>query len=186
APAPDLKRPRTVAEILQTALSLYANHPLLFVGLAIAVVVPYELIVLAVAHASPLGQQRSASTGLILALADFALVGPLVSALQVRAVLMLAEREQPRFWQVIARGLRALPVVAAAEIVAGLGIGVGLLLLLIPGLYLAVRWAVVAQVAAVEGTDWPGALRRSAQLTAGSLLRIFAVLLCVSLVNLTL
>ena len=38
-----------------------------------------------------------------------------------------------------------LPVVAAAEIAAGFGIGLGLLAFLIPGVYLLVRWAVVAQ-----------------------------------------
>jgi hypothetical protein len=51
---------------------------------------------------------------------------------------------------------------------------------------LALRWAVVAQVAAIEQTDWPGALRRSGLLTSRNYLRILAILVCVALVNLTL
>lgn len=198
---PDLGQPRTVAEVFATALGLYARYPLLFLGLAMVVVVPYELLVLVVAKASPLGQENaSPGTSLTLALVYFALVGPLVSSLQVRAVLMLGEHEQPRFLVVIRRSLRVLPVVMAAEIIAGLGIAGGLLLFFIPGVILGLRWAVVAQVAAIEQTDWPGALRRSWALTAaagasrsrivalvvGQGLRILVLLLCVSLINLTL
>ena len=84
------------------------------------------------------------------------------------------------------QGLKALPVVAAAQIIAGIAIGMGLILLVIPGVYLALRLAVVAQVAAIERTDWPGALRRSAVLTRSNYLRILGLLMCVYAVNLTL
>jgi hypothetical protein len=172
--------------VLSTALTLYLRHPILFLSLALAVVGPYDLIVLATTNAAPLGQQSvSLSTVLILALVDFALVGPLISALQMQALEQIGRREEPNLPDVIARSVRVLPVVAAAEIVAGLGIFVGLILI-VPGIVLALRWAVVAQVAAVEGTDWPGALRRSAQLTARSYLRIFALLFIVYLINLLL
>jgi hypothetical protein len=181
---PDLGRPRSVAEVLDAALRLYTRYPVLFVGLSMAVVVPYWLVVLAVTNASPLGR-GNASTGtlLTLALVDFGLVGPLVSALQVRAVLMIHERERPRFLEVVRRSMTVLPVVAAADIIAGFGIGFGLVLLVVPGIYLAVRWAVVAQVAAVEGTDWPGALRRSAELVRGNYLHTLAILATVALAS---
>jgi hypothetical protein len=186
-PGPDLGQPRTIAEVLGTAVMLYVRFPLLFLGLASAVVVPYQLVVLLVTKAAPLGQQ-SASPGTLftLLLVEFALVAPLVSALQVRAVLTIGEHEQPRFADVMRRSLKALPVVAAAEIIAGIGIGVGLILFIIPGLIVALRLAVVAQVAAIEQTDWPGALRRSFALTARNSWRILAILASIALVNLTL
>lgn len=183
----DLSQPRTVAEILTTGLRLWVRYPLLFLVLALVVVGPYDLLVLGVAGASPLGQEHaSASTALLLALLDFALVGPLVSALQVHAVLSIGEGIRPRLQDILWRGLRVLPVVAAAEIIADIGVGIGLILLIIPGLILAIRFSVVAQVAAVEGTNWPGAIRRSGQLTAGNYLRIFGLLVLVTLVNLVL
>ena len=116
-------------------------------------------------------------TTVILLLVAFALVGPLVSALYVNALVAIGEGRGPSIADVARQGLRALPVVAAAQIVAGIGIGVGFVLFIVPGVILALRFAVVAQVAAIERTDWPGALRRSAVLTRGNYLRILALLL---------
>jgi hypothetical protein len=183
----DISQPRTVADILITALRLFVRYPLLFLALAVVVVVPYDLLILGVTGASPLGQgSTSTSTTFLVALLDFALVGPLVSALQVHAVLDIGEGVRPKLLELLRRGLRVLPVVAAAEIIADIGIGIGLVLLIIPGIILALRFGVVAQVAAVERTDWPGALRRSARLVAGNYLRVFGLLFVVALVNLLL
>lgn len=176
-PPVDLTRPRSVLEVVASALTLYARYPLLFAALALVVIGPYELVVLAVTHAAPLGQQYTRpSTAFVLFLLDFALVGPLVSALHVNAVSRIGSGGRPQLAEVARQGLRALPVVAAAQIVAGLGIGLGLIALVVPGIILALRWAVVAQVAATEGTDWQGAMRRSSQLTSGHYLHIFGVL----------
>lgn len=181
----DLSRPRTVSQILGTSLRLYARYPLLFLLLALIVVGPYDLLVLLSAHTSPFGEARAPATTLfILTLIQFALINPFVSALQVQAVERLGHGEVPGLLDTLSRGVRVLPVVAAAEIIAGLGIGIGLILFILPGLILAIRWAVVAQVAALEGTDWPGALRRSARLASRNYLRIFAVLVVVSLIDL--
>jgi hypothetical protein len=183
----DLSRPRTVREILSTALSMYGRYPALFLALAMCVIVPYELIVLAVTRTAPLAQQTSrVETAVILLLIQFALVGPLVSALYVKALVAIGNREPLSIVRVAIQGLRVLPVVAAAQIVAGIAIVLGLFLLVIPGVILALRFAVVAQVAAIEGTDWPGALRRGAELTRGNYLRILGLLACVYLVNATL
>ncbi len=185
--ATDLDRPRTTPEIVTTAVSLYARHPLMIVVLSLAVVAPYQLIVLAVTGSSPAAQQHvKASTVLILLLVDFALIGPLVSALLVQVLVPVAGGEAPRLAVVVRRGVIALPVVAAAEIVAGIGIGIGLLAFVIPGVILAIRWAVVAQVAAVERPDWIGALRRGAQLTAGHYLHVLGVLVISTVVSLAL
>lgn len=183
----DLQRPRTVAEVLATALELLGRMPLLFIGVAAIVIVPYDLLVLAVAHASPLGQERaSASTVLLLALLAFALVGPLVSAFQVQALIALAQGERPTLGRVGGRSLRVLPVVVAAEIIAGICIGLGFILFVIPGVILLLRWSVAAQAAAAERTDWPGALRRSGQLASRNYLRILGLRIVVTLINLTL
>lgn len=183
----DLSHPRSVAGVLATAVRLFVRQPVLFLVLALVVVGPYDLIVLAITGATPLGQgHSSAATDFILSLVDLALVGPLVAALQVHAVLDIGEGVQPRLQEILARGLRVLPVVAAAEIIADIGIGIGLVLVIIPGIVLAVRFFVVAQAAAVEHTDWPGALRRSGQLVRGNYLRTFGVFILVTLVSLLL
>ncbi len=184
SPSVDLTRPRSVVEVVGSALALYGRYPLLFAALALAVIAPYELVVLAVTHAAPLGQQHTrASTAFVLFLLDFALVGPLVSALHVNAVALIGSGGRPQLVTVARQGLRVLPVVAAAQIIAGLGIGLGLIALVLPGIILALRWAVVAQAAATEHTDWVGALRRSRELTSGHYLHILGVLAIASVLD---
>jgi hypothetical protein len=183
-PSVDLTKPRSVPEVVGTALVLYGRYPLMFAALAFAVIAPYELLVLAVTHAAPLGQQHTRpSTAFVLFLLNFALVGPLVSALHVHAVSLIGTNTRPRLLTVARHGVVVLPVVAAAQIIAGLGIGLGLIAFVLPGIILALRWAVVAQAAATERTDWQGALRRSRQLTTGHYLHVFGVLAVTSVVD---
>lgn len=183
----DLQRPRTVPEILGATVTLYARYPVLFVLLALAVVAPYELLVLATVGSSPLGGRNGhASTALILILLEFALIQPLIAALYVHAVVMIGNGEKPSPLAVGSRVARVLPVVAAAQIVAGLGIGIGFIAFVIPGVVLLIRWAVVAQVAAIEHPDWIGALRRGAQLSRGNYLHIFGLIIVTAVVNVVL
>ena len=162
----------------------YAAYPVLFAGLTLAVVVPYAVIVRLVEEANLVGPPRhGALAALVLLLVGVLLVGPLISALHVHALVDIGEHRVPRAREVFARGLRVLPVVAAAQIVAGILTGIGFVLFIVPGLVLLAVWAVVAQVAAVERTDWLGALRRSAQLTRGARWHALGVVVSVGLIN---
>jgi hypothetical protein len=122
----------------------------------------------------------------LLSIADFVLVIPLVSALQVHAVLLIGQGEQPHLGDVFRRTLRVLPTVVAAWIIACIGIGLGFVAFVIPGLWLLLRLYVVAQTAAIEGADWPTTLRRGFALTRGSSWRILGMLAIIGLINLTL
>jgi hypothetical protein len=175
----DLNSPRTIGQILLEALRLYARLPLLFIFLAAILVVPFEVVV------ALLGRGKaglSASTELVLLLVGLALINPCVAALQVQALLSLGAGERPKLVDVVRRGLAVLPVVAAANIVAGIGIVIGFLCLIIPAVILTIRWAVVAPVAAVERTDWPTALRRSGQLTRHNYRRVLGLLAVVVII----
>jgi hypothetical protein len=179
----DLSQPRRWSEVLRSALWLYWNWPLLFVTLSAVVIVPFELVVLAITGTSPLGEAHSTSTELIVGLAETALVVPLISALQAHAVVAIGDAHSPGLGDVFGRSLRVLPVVVAAQIIAGIGEAIGVVLFIIPGIYLALRWAVVAQVAAIEETDWPTALRRSGELARRNYWRIFGLLVISGLVE---
>lgn len=177
----DLGRERSALEILRTALVMYRRYPLLFATLAIGVIAPFELARLAVTGVGPLGSGKSGDEGtlLLFELVYYVLVGPLISALHVHAVIEIGEGRRPRIGPVALRGLRVLAVVVAAEIVAGVLIGLGFIALIVPGIILSLRWSVVAQTAAVDHEGWMPALRRSAQLTAGHYWHIFRVLLAI-------
>lgn len=176
--------PRSFGEILDTAVRCYRRYPVLFLVLALVVVGPYDLIVLAATGSGPLGRGNAGtSTILTLDLLTLAVVGPFISALHVNAVGTIGDGGRPGFRDVGASGVRALPVVAAAQIVAAIGIGLGLVALIVPGILLAIRWAVVAQAAAIERTDWIGALRRSNVLTRSNMGHVLAVVLLSGLVG---
>jgi hypothetical protein len=53
----------------------------------------------------------------------------------------------------------------------------------VPGILLAVRWAVVAQAAALEGEGWIDALRSSRRLTTGHGWHVFGLLLVTGALN---
>jgi hypothetical protein len=178
SPQPQIERPRSLAEILGEALDIYQRYPLLVLTLALGVIGPYELAVLAATGEGPLATQAHQKAGvtILLALLNYAFIAPLISALLIYAVIVIGTGHRPRLTQVAARGLRVLPEVAAAVIAAGFGIGLGLLLI-IPGILLALRWSVVAQVAAVDHEGWLPALRRSGELARGHYWHIAGLIL---------
>jgi hypothetical protein len=73
-------------------------------------------------------------------------------------------------------GLRVfLPVIGLA-ILLGLGVGLASILLLVPGIMLAIAWCVAIPAYVVEQTGVMGAFGRSAELTRGNRWRIFGLL----------
>jgi hypothetical protein len=74
------------------------------------------------------------------------------------------------------RGVSLLLPVLGLALVQALGIGFGLLVFIVPGIILAVRWAVAIPAAVTEGTGVSAALKRSAFLTDGLGADIFGVL----------
>jgi hypothetical protein len=73
--------------------------------------------------------------------------------------------------------------VSSAVVLSFLGIFVGLILLVIPGIYLMLRWIVVAQSASLGEREWGDALERSGELTRGFKLHVLGVLVLLILVQ---
>jgi hypothetical protein len=177
------RRPRKLGAIFGAAFRLYGRFPLLFLVLAAGVVLPYDLIVRVATGWGPYtGAHTGTEAQIILAFTGWVLLGPLVSALHVHAAADVREGRKPELGAVAMRGIRVLPVVVAAAIMSGLGIALGLLALIVPGVILYFRWFVVAQVAAIDNEGWLEALRGSRQLTAGHYLDIFLFVLYLGLI----
>jgi Membrane domain of glycerophosphoryl diester phosphodiesterase len=62
------------------------------------------------------------------------------------------------------------------SILMGLGVGLGLVLLIVPGILLAIRWAVAVPVVMLEGLGARAAMRRSQELVRGHRKDVFLVL----------
>ena len=159
-----LRDPESVSAIVAKTFALYRRYPLLFLVLALGVIVPYDLLVLIATGSGPLA--KSSELGVNYLLAVF-LVSPLISALHIHAVAEVRAERTPRLSNIAARGLRVLPTAAATAIMTTLGVLVGFVLLIIPGILLAFGWYVAVQAAAIEREGWLPAMRRSRELTRG-------------------
>lgn len=179
-----MNEPRPVFGLFADTLGLYRRYPWLFLVLAAAVIVPYELIALIATGTGPFSRgEASFGASTILTLTDLFLVMPLVSALHIHAVAEVRHNRVPQLGRVAVEGLKVLPVVAAATIIAWLGTVAGFLALVIPGIVLTLRWAVVAQVAAIEHEGWLPSLRRSGQLSAGNYAHVAIFLISVGVIT---
>jgi hypothetical protein len=172
-----------VHQLLLAAFDLYRRYPLLFFLLAAGVIVPYELVVLATTGTGAFSRGDVAvGTSLLLALLQWVLVGPLISALHVHAVAEAGRGRDPRIRPVAIQGLKVLPVVASATVISGLGTFLGFLALIVPGIILFLRWVVVAQTAAIDHEGWLQALRRSRELSANHYWHISRLIVCLVVV----
>jgi hypothetical protein len=171
---------RSTPRLIADTFGLYRRYPLLFLALAAAVIVPYNLLWQVI----DIGSNGAANVaiGLALGLFYWVVIVPLVSALHVHAVDDVRADREPRFVPVARRGLAALPVVCAAAFASLLGIYLGLALFFFPGVFLWVRWLVVAQAAALEREGWTAALRRSWALSEGSWVHVFVFFVLTSLI----
>jgi hypothetical protein len=160
-----LDRPRSIREMLVTTVELYRRVPVLFLAFAAIVVIPYELIVLALTGKGPYSHMPFLLGQLLAAVQAF-LVTPLISALHVHAVREVGDGGHPRLRPTLRRSLPTLPVVALAAGLSSIAIIVGSVVV-VPGAILLAMWAVVPQTAALERGSWIDALRRSSKLTRG-------------------
>lgn len=180
-PAIELDRTRSVGNILRSTLQLYSSYPWLFWTLALAVMLPWDLAKLAITGVGPFG--HAPHEGFLehesLQLFGATLIVALISALHVHAIVAIGEGQRPRLGSVAWSGVRVLPIVGAAAIIADVGTELGFFALLIPGIVLWIRLIVVAQAAAIERAGVRPALRRSWQLTRGHEWHVLGLILVV-------
>lgn len=180
----DLSEVRPISGILGTAVRLYLRYPTLFILLAALILVPYNLLILLFGSSDLVtGTSTAVGTYTLLALSTVVVVAPLISSLELQALVILGEGNHPHLGEVFRRALPVLLGVAAAQIIAGLLIVVGLFMLVIPGIYIAVRLAVVAQTAAFERTKWPTTLGRSWAMSQGNFFHVFGLVATVAILE---
>lgn len=123
---------------------------------------------------------------------SFATFGPLVFQMLLQFVLTGAlvfgvyqhVRGQPAsIDQCISKGFsRLLPVLGVA-IVVGICVGLGMLLLLVPGLIFMCMWWLAVPIAVVERGGVGGALSRSAALTKGHRWSVLGIVLVIGIIG---
>ena len=176
----DLERPQRLDELLNHVGTLWLRHAGTFVATALIVCGSVNAAIFGLGQGllfSGYDDDPSevwAATGAV----ALALVStPLVTAVHVTVVQDVAAGRRPAAGRALALGLDVFPLVLLVVLLSALGIALGLILLVIPGVFLAVRWFVAAQVAVIERAGGaPAALGRSSELVKGSWWRVLGIL----------
>ncbi|HWF33817.1 MAG TPA: hypothetical protein VG295_00545 [Solirubrobacteraceae bacterium] len=190
-------RPMGVGEILDAGIKVYLRNARLLMGLAATVVIPLQtiswVVLLSIVSSSDqvpnsfsavTSSSATTTTDGAAALgaeAVLAVVGLIASALVtaacVKAVSDLYLGQPTSFGESLRFAGRRLLAYLAMQVLYVLGLVVGFILLIIPGIWLYGSWSVSAPALLIEGLGPAGALRRSHNLvetrwfpTAGVLL----------------
>jgi hypothetical protein len=179
-----LEQPRELGALLRDSWSVYRRHFLAFFALGALVVVPTELIVRGIGL-----EQLSSGYDPTPPLAETAVPGavaylvvaPLITAICVHALRSVAGGGSPGAREAIVKGFESFTPIFFAVLLAAAGIALGLFALVLPGIYLFVRWYFVPQAVVLEGARLVGALRASGRLVAGAWWRTFGMVVFVNL-----
>jgi hypothetical protein len=176
----ELRRPRDVGALFADALSVFGRHLWLFILLSAAVVIPADVIVEGIGLeklTSSYDASPSVAETLVPMTVGFLVVAPIVTAICIYALHQIAAGERPSAGEVFVAGFEAFTPLFAAIVLAAVGIALGFVLFIVPGIYLAIRWYFVPQAVVIEGARGAGALSRSGQIVQGYWWRTFGLVL---------
>jgi hypothetical protein len=179
-----LDRARDISAMFGDALTMYGRHFTAFFVLGAAIVLPANLIVSGIGL-DQLGarydDQSSAAEAVIPSLVSFLVVAPLVTATCIHALREAAMGRAPSLGRALNAGFEVFAPVFAAVLLAAMGIALGLVALIVPGVYLAIRWYFVPQSVFLQGARGMGALRRSGETVRGFWWRTLGIVLLANL-----
>jgi len=181
----ELARPRELSDLLGDAIKLYFRNFATLFALALAIVAPVQLIVVGVGMEElTVSYRESADTAelLIPTAVSFLVIAPLIAAATIHVLQELAAGNKPRATNALQVGLDLFAPVFLAVLLAGFAIAAGLALLIVPGIYIAVRLLFVPQAVVVDNARGPDALRLSWNLAQSFWWRIFGVILLANLI----
>ena len=180
----ELERPRDAGALLRDSLIVYIRHFWTFLALGALVVVPSELIVSGVGMeqlSSGYDSSPSFAEAAIPAVVSYLVVAPLITAICVYALQSVSAGGSPGAREAVVRGFESFSPIFFAVLLAALGILVGAILI-VPGVYLFVRWYFVPQAVVLEGGHGTSALRASGRLVEGAWWRTFGLIVLVNVV----
>jgi hypothetical protein len=176
----ELRQQRDVGALFRDSLAVFGRHFWLFIALSAVVVIPAELIVEGIGLemlTSSYDDSPSLAEAAVPTIVEFLVVTPIIAAICIYALHEIAGGERPRAGQVLIAGFEAFTPLFAAVVLAAAGIALGFVALIVPGVYLAVRWYFVPQAVVIEGVRGTRALSRSGLLVTGFWWRTFGLVL---------
>src|SRR5262249_2368144 len=182
----------SVGHVFSSAWAIFSANIGIFLAIGLIVALP-NLIALMLAPAEtippanpPLGTDLGAgAVGLGFVGGILAVVLTLVSQAVILYVAFQYLRGQPvTLGDAVQKGFARLLPILGLVILFFLGVWVGLILLVIPGIMLMVAWSVSVAACVVEGTGPIASLTRSAALTKGYRWKIFGIFVLIWIASL--
>lgn len=184
------ERGMSIGRIFQRMFSTITHNPLVVLGLALVLgglpsllfsyVTRSVMGVTAVSLAN--GNLREFYGATAFSWVVGVIIGAIVQGALTRATVAENEGHKASFSDCIVAGLRVFLPLVAVGLIFGLAVGLGFVLLIIPGVFIMIAWSVAAPVVVVERGGVFGALGRSFELTSGyrwKILGLFLVLLVI-------
>ena len=187
-----------IGGILDQAVALFRNHFWLLIKIALCMYIPINLVFSFITLAimpdmtSEMAQQRGAAMGeaaiplmvvtVIYVLLFSFIVNPLTQAAIIRAISREYLGNPTTTGESFKFAFKRLGALIITSIYAGLLIFLGLMLCIIPGIYLAFRYWLATYSVVIEETSGGAALKRSGVLMKGNMGKAFVLGLIVGVI----
>jgi hypothetical protein len=166
-----------IGRVVSRTFGVFGRNAITFLTVALVVMAPVLALQVWLGSTSYLVVGRSSGwvLGAVAGIVPF-VCGYLLQASLVQGTITDLNGEKPSVGRALSTGFAQILAVAIIAIVSLLGMGLGLVLLVVPGLILLTGWSVVIPVRVAEGTTVGDAFRRSWELTSQYRWKIFGVL----------
>jgi hypothetical protein len=170
-------RPFDFGDVLTTTLKLFTRHFWLIIKIVFVIVAPFEIFK-ATTFANAAGDGQTKALTLVLAAICNVLIAP---ALIYALMSVLQTGTTPSVQESYRWGVTKLVRFSVCAALAYFIQGIGYILCIIPGIILALKYAVVYPVAILENGRISRTFSRSDELTRGSKLEIFGTWIVIGL-----
>jgi len=180
-----------IGRVISRTFDVIGKNPVTFFGLSLLLSIPYWiftfysvlLVYFGVGRQALVTRETLTQPGALPALVAVAIVGFLVyfifsnllQAAITHGTIVSLNGGKASFGDCFSTGIRNVLPLTGIVLLAALGIGLGFLLLVVPGVILALMWSVITPVRVAEQTGVMDTLRRSSSLTSGYKGSIFGI-----------
>jgi hypothetical protein len=169
-----LRQRRDVGAILRDSLGLYGAHAGRLLAIALAVILPVDVIVFGIGLGELSGAyDASPSTGA--QILEIAVTGLVTTPLVTAMVIEVLRAEHPSAARAIQAGLDVFPHLLLVMVLYAAGLLLGFAAFILPGIYVAIKLLFAIQTVVLDKSRGTAALRRSWELTDGAFWRTLGV-----------
>ncbi len=183
-----------IGRVISRGFGAFSRNIPLFMGLAVVLsAIPTFLLTSAIGMLGLSGGAAALATGTVSPMAVIlgaiaavlvtVLASSILQAAIIRGTISDLNGKASSFGDCISTALASIVPIIGIALVSGLGIGIGMLFLIVPGIILSLMWAVAVPVRIEEGTGIIESLSRSNALTSGSKGNIFLLYLVIGIIG---